>query len=948
GIAGIGKSRLVNEFRKKLIPVGSSKNIFIKELLSPKQETEYNWFYFPCDQILQTSFNPIIHFLKEYFDQSEKSSIKKNKDNFEKKFRMLIERVGDRSIKHELRRTKTILGSMINLYWKDSLYEQLDSKGRYQNVLYSFKNLIKAESTNKPTILEFEDCHWIDSDSRKMLETLTANVGDLPFVIISTCRIKDDGTKFNFNFKNIIENEIFLDSLPEKSSRDLISNILGGKISNRLFETIRSKSEGNPFYIEQILLYMQDNNLLEKEDTLIDIVSQIYSENLKIPSTINSIIIARIDKLTVELKELIKTASVLGREFVINVLVTMLRNKQISETLEEGIDENIWSSLSELLYIFKHSLIRETAYQMQLKKNLRKLHKIAAETIEELYRESLENHYTELADHYEKAEVPERAVDYLFKAGKQAKENYLNELAIDLLDRLLKNLKQLSNSEILEIDTLILQGDVLKLIGKWDLAEANFIRAQELSNKIKDKTRLGRSLLNLAEHYEKKGFYQDAMDYSNRCLELSQKINDHRGIAVAYCCIGSILTKKDEYAEAIKCFKKSLKNTRKSNNKKELNNILQSYGILLKKTGDYSKASEIYKRRIRISTEIGDEKALAYTLNNLGNIQTDQGEYDESEASFKKALEILTKLGDIYAIGMIIGNLGIIYMSQGKYEKSLKYFLKAISISREINDKVGIAINYGNAGIVYNRIGKNKKALECYKVRLEINHELGDRSGTALAHGNIGNVYIDSGKFIEANRSYEKMLSISKEIGFKIGIYYALANLAGGFAAMKEHDKSLRFFDEAIILGKELDLKDHLSQDLINKAELLFSLQKYSEAKLIVEEARKLTEKVMVDELIFKVMLLSAKIDFYSNNNLKKQKEIIETLRSYSENSEDQKEIAESNFELGNFCEHLDQIDDSIKHCKIAKDKYVILYKKTKYYKFKVKINFLDEKLKNR
>src|SRR5207244_2975306 len=118
------------------------------------------------------------------------------------------------------------------------------------------------------------------------------------------------------------------------------------------------------------------------------------------------------------------------------LLSAVLKNDVVKE-LKQGEQRQIWALLNELRYIFKHALLRDAAYEMQLHVRLRKLHRLTAEAMEELYAESLAAHSADIAYHYERAEIIDKAIHYLEKAGDHAKEQYQNKQAIELYDRLL-------------------------------------------------------------------------------------------------------------------------------------------------------------------------------------------------------------------------------------------------------------------------------------------------------------------------------------------------------------------------------------------------------------------------------------------------------------------------------------------------------------------------------
>ena len=921
GIAGIGKTRLTEEFKEELMKYAR------------RRKFDFSWFLLPCDEIIPTSFNPIIHFLKEYFSQSEDNTSQKNNENFEHILTKLIARIKNRKIKNELIRTKSILGALIGLYWKNSLFEQLDSKGRFQNILYAFKNFIIANSLLKPVILQIEDAHWIDNDSLKLLEILTANIEKYPLAVILSCRLQDDGSPVDFGLENVSTKKIVLDHLGKNAVKSLVKSKFENQISPELFNLILEKSEGNPFYIEQIILYIKENKLNFEKNYL----------SFKIPSTINAIIVARIDKLSSELKETVKTASVLGCEFAIKILSLMLQNKNIKDSLKEGDRENIWKAISEIKYIFKHSLIRESVYQMQLKKQLRRLHKLAADSIETLYRNNLTEHFEELANHFEKAEQTDKAVYYFEKAANKAKENYQNEPAINFFDHLLKNIAKSNGYEKLKIDVLNAQGEIYKLIGKWKEAEQNFIDSVRLSQKSYDQKRLIISRNNLGLLKSAKGLYEDSLRFFRQNLELSKAVEYKIGEIKALKNIGVVHTNRDEYRQAVEFLGKALALSRKLKIQKQIALCYSSLGILYKKMGNYEKAMEYYRRKAEISQKTKDIKGLYRVYNNIGNILSFQGDYLKAEENFRKSLILAKKTGDIFSVGMITGNLGIVYMNRRQFSKALNFYRKALDICVEINDKVGIAINCGNMGIVFSKQGKFDAAMKCYRKRIKMNEETGDKSGTAFAYGNIGNVMMETGKYEKAIVSYRKMLEISKDIDYKIGIILAKGNLGAIYALSNKDSLALKYFDKSIKLERELDLKNHLMIDLSGKAKILIKQNKYEEARKVISEALKIADSVQDGEANFTISILAKKIEFLTSDNSEKKFEIIQSFLEMTNQTKMPEEKADLFFEITVLYRQLERPQETQKYKSKAIKMFKELYEKKPKNVFKDKIRQLEK-----
>ena len=738
-------------------------------------------------------------------------------------------------------------------------------------------------------IIELEDGHWIESDSEKQLKVLTTNIEKYSIIIISACRLKDDGSQFNLGLKEVPQKNIVLEHLEKESSRKLVNDKLKGKVSEKLFNLIWQKSEGNPFYIEQMILYLQENELLDNNLNL-------FKEEITIPKSINSIIVSRIDRLTSELKELVQTASVLGREFTVNILAAMLKGKKIDKELTEGEQENIWNALTEINYIFKHALIRETVYEMQLKKNLRKLHKLAAETIENLYKEDLKPVFGELANHYEKAEMKDKEMEYLEKAGDYVRENYKNEQAIEFYDRLLKY----NIDDELRIDTLRKKGDVLDLIGKWKDAENIFRDALNISKQIKDKKRIAKlsgdygsqlrlkgdkeairylniqlkynkelgnkegisiALGNIGNYYLFQSNYQKAQEYYQHQLQVDEELNDNNGIATATLHIGLVYLDQGKYDSAQDCFQKSLLIFEEQQNKKGISMTLGNMGNLNYFQNNFQKALLYYKQLLDISSQIGNKNGISIALGNMGLIYNIRSDFKKALEYQKKRLTIDQELGNKSGIAIAYNNIGQIFMDQGTYNKALEYFNKSLKINVILENKEGISLVIGNIGGIYYYQGNYQKALDNFKKKLAISRELKNSKEISVSLLNIGTVFMDQGNFSEALDYFESCLEIRNEIKDTKGISSVYENLGILNHLQKKSKNANAYFDDAISISRKLNIKAELCNQLFLKAHLLYDLNDYG-AKKLIDEALIIARELNVKDILFNCSILTKKISF--------------------------------------------------------------------------------------
>ncbi|MFC1839333.1 adenylate/guanylate cyclase domain-containing protein [Thermodesulfobacteriota bacterium] len=324
------------------------------------------------------------------------------------------------------------LATLLSLRYEEILLE--DDQGRRHRIFEAMHKLIAKFSERQPTAFILEDIHWADRFSKELLEFLMNKDELAPsfFYII----FRPEYTEY----KNIMNRGqlINLDRLSEEDTLELIKLRLNvNEVPDELLQLIKVRTEGNPFFIEESLKTLVENEFISVKKGKL----KLDSENLEsgVPDTVQGVVMARIDRLEGRIRDVLLNASVIGREFsrrlverVINgegeVLTSLSHLKGLELILER-------EEVQEFEYLFKHYMIQEVAYNTILINKRKKLHGMIANAIEEIYEDRLKGLYELLAFHYEKAEQWEKAAEYYGRAGRKVREIYTEEESKDLFDK---------------------------------------------------------------------------------------------------------------------------------------------------------------------------------------------------------------------------------------------------------------------------------------------------------------------------------------------------------------------------------------------------------------------------------------------------------------------------------------------------------------------------------
>ena len=901
GDPGMGKSRLLFELSKELSD--SCRTITIK-----------------TDDVLRKSLNPFIGFLKKYFNQEDSQSHIDNKIDFEEVWENLIEDVleiedtkSSDNVVDALENLHSVIGAMLGFHWGGSFYETLDAMGRFENTLYAINELFIAFSLLRPTIILLEDLQWLDRDSGKAFEFLSRNMKNYPLIIMVSSRLNDDGSKPALSLEDAIpKHEIVLDVLSDESSLELIIDLLEYPPEKELSSFVMSRTEGNPFYIEQFCLYLIENGHIGFENG----TSSLVRKDQEIPSGIKTVLIARLDRLPEELRELVQCASILGQEFDTLILSEMQDRKDISGLLTAGEKEIIWtSSPAGSLYTFRHPLLRDASYDMQLRGHLRKLHSKAAKAVLKLYPDD-KDQYISLAHHYENAKMFKEAILYHELAANYARDNYRNYDAIEMYDKLntfyswtedvfmtescviFKSVDAPGFEDIPVIESVLKyisilsnQAAVLQISGEWDRAENTRRTILELALRINDMPAIAEAQYQLGKQLSRKGTNDESLDLLTLSLSLFTNIGDQNGITKVLGSIGVVHWHKGNSDEAMKCYEEQLDISLSESNLKETSLAHANMGVLEFTRRNSDKAMEHFKKHLELAIESGDRREEAKAL----------------------------------------GNLGIAYSSEENYSMTMECLEKELTIERELGHKAGICLVYGNMGIVFVRKGNYEKAIDFYRRSLKLAEELGDKSTIAKTLWNIGHLYINTGQLEVAEEIFTRSISIDEILGNNSILTTHITKLGNLYKLLNRYEKAEECYDKSISLIDETEQKKEYFDSVFEKADLYYRQKRYEDAGKLNMKAHQLAEETGDNELLFsssflRNLIISEKDSDEAVRNLENM------LASFS--TDEQK--AELHFELHRILHD----DDNRKR---ALEKYWLLYESDPKYSYLERINLLKD-----
>jgi len=377
-----------------------------------------------------------------------------------------------------------------------TIFEGVTPQGMRSRMLSAYVAYVRARAQTNALVMVWEDLHWADPSSLALLEMLLPLTDEVPLLLVLASRGDESPALSVINAAVATYGDRFevfrLAPLTPLDSERLIDNLLKvASLPSAIRQLILDKAEGNAFFIEEIIRSLIDADVIAIEGGNVRMTDKLASfRAVDIPPTLQGVIAARIDRLPALDKQTLQIAAVIGRLFQHPVLAYLYKQEikigsPLDELLLRLLERELIHQSDEYDYHFKHAATHDVAYSTLLHEQRKRLHRAAAEAIESLFPNNLDELAPTLADHYKNADMPDSALTHLLCAAERAKVTYANAEAISFYRSALEQFERVTPAtRDVRFDALITiyenLGSILVLTGQRDQARLMFQRGLDM------------------------------------------------------------------------------------------------------------------------------------------------------------------------------------------------------------------------------------------------------------------------------------------------------------------------------------------------------------------------------------------------------------------------------------------------------------------------------------
>lgn len=884
GEAGVGKTRLLDEFERWLEDESSSKKILKGRSNLEMQDSPYA-------------------LLRDLFARGFKIQDNDPVQTVHQKFEAGIgEFLGGDEGGHA---RAHFIGQLLGFDFKNSPFLQgvIEDTRQLRDRAWNYlAEYCKAATVSAPLIIFLEDIHWADDSSLDVISYLAQTLKQHKLLIVCLARAVFLERRPHWGEGQISFTKIEIRPLSTRDCRHLVEEILKkmDQVPLALRELVVNEADGNPFYVEELIKMLIDSGVIitGSESWRVDhsLLAGILAD-MDVPSTLTSLLQARLENLNSDERRVLQQASVVGRIFwdesikyinihsngdsiedeYIPLLLSELRGKEMIFHREtsalSGADE----------YIFKHAVLRDVVYDTILKKERQAYHAMVAEWLIDEKAERSGELTGMIGEHLESAGQTTRAVSFLRQAGEQAAQQYANDQAIKYLSRALELTPDEDNSERYSI--LLAREQVYSLLGARGPQNQDLEQLEKLAELLDDESKRGEVSLLQAVQAAEKSDYPIIISQAEKAIQVAQETQDANLEVKGYLLWGRALLSQGDYDGAKERFSQALTRAQSNELVRLEADSLRNLGIIEERLGKGSSAIAYFERSLRLYQQIGDRRGEGQTLNQLGNILLLQGDYRGGKQYYEQFLGISREIGDRWGEGQVVRNIADIFLSTYDFRSAGKYFEEALQITREIGNRTIESSALVGMGNIYLEQAEYTKAKNLFEQSLNIAREIGNKPWEAKTLSQIGRYFHLQGDYVRAQSYYEQSLEIYRLLGNRLSQGRVLADLSLLHHHLGDDGTARETSESALSIAQELNHPRLSGRSLMQLGRAQAGLGQPEEALKSYQRAGELFQELGQQNLLIEV-LAGTSLVHITKDDLSGALELAEEIIHHLENSQ--------------------------------------------------------------
>ncbi|RIL11296.1 hypothetical protein DCC79_05250 [bacterium] len=716
-----------------------------------------------------------------------------------------------------------LLDDILGLGWDDNaLTAGLDPAMRRDSLTDLVVGMLREWGRAQPCLVVLDDAQWLDDLSWDLAVAVARALAAsrTPLFVALVMRPVDPGSPIHHRLAGLEALGLYaavpLGGLDDGAIVALAAQRLGvapGALPEPAAALVRERAEGNPFFAEELVLALRDRGVLRVVEVGagVDVeaaaspparscvvVGDLDAARRELPSDVQGLVLARIDRLPPESQVVMKVASVIGRSFALTPLTHSLRRlaAMSEEAVTAGLEHLALRDLAVLeatrpdrVYAFNHIITQETAYGTLLFQQRRGMHRTVAGWYEDTYgagadapppidgAAALEPFYPLLVHHYERAEDVGRERVYGLLAGERAAAQYANADAVRFLSRAL-DIADAGDAAV-RYRLLAAREGVHDRTGDRSAQAADIAAMAELAEgeggaaypRWRPEVMLRRANLALMI-----GDYADAAAIAGDGMELARSRGDRsleiRGLIV----LGKIDWQRGRFSESRDNYMVALDLSKAMRDTRSEAEALLNLSAVEAKQGRPVDSVMAGERSLELHRALGDRAGEAGCLISLAATHYEQGEYATILRYCEEASAICRLIGHRRGLSIIEGNLGALLYDMGDYAGAQARLRSALLTCRELGDRWGEATNLDTLGIVLHRLGDLAAARRHLDEALAIQRAIGDQHSAGYTLTHLGDLHADAGDWPAADAAHAEALAVRRGLGQDA---LGLDNLAG-------------------------------------------------------------------------------------------------------------------------------------------------------------------------